>query len=79
MAKPKGSPKVGGRQKGTPNKVNAAVKDAILGAFKKVGGASYLEKVAREDPKTFCTLLGKVVPTEIANAEEGGFIIKIVC
>lgn len=71
--------KTGGRTKGTPNKVNGAVKDAILRAFNRVGGAMYLEKVANEDPKTFCTLLGKVVPTEIANADEGGFIIKIVC
>jgi hypothetical protein len=78
MARPKGSPKLGGRRKGTPNKVNGAVKEAILNAFRKVGGESYLEKIATEDPKTFCTLLGKVVPTEIANADEGGFIIKIV-
>ncbi len=28
----------GGRQKGTPNKVTRAVKDAILSAFEKVGG-----------------------------------------
>lgn len=71
MARPKGSPKLGGRQKGTPNKTSAKVKEAILGAFDKVGGMTYLEKVAREDPKTFCTLLGKVLPTEISGPEGG--------
>lgn len=63
--------KTGGRTKGTPNKTTAQVKEAILRAFEKVGGASYLEKVAQEDPKTFCTLLGRVLPTEISGPEGG--------
>ena len=57
--------KSGGRTKGTPNKATSAVKDAILRAFEKVGGETYLETVAREDPKTFCTLLGKILPQEV--------------
>jgi len=57
----------GGRKKGTPNKLTASVKDAIEKAFKNVGGAKYLEKVANEDPRTFCTLLGKVLPTQITG------------
>lgn len=32
MARPKGSPKLGGRQKGTPNKVTVAMRKAILEA-----------------------------------------------
>jgi hypothetical protein len=69
MARPKGGPKLGGRKKGTPNKTTAAVKEAILKAFDKVGRETYLEKVAREDPKTFCSLLGRVLPTEITGPE----------
>lgn len=68
MARPgrkKGTPKTGGRKKGTPNKMTTEVKTAILAAFDKVGGISYLEKVAKDDPRTFCTLLGRVIPTEI--------------
>lgn len=57
----------GGRQKGTPNKTTAILKDAVLGAFDAVGGQQYLETVARDDPKTFCTLLGKVLPTQITG------------
>jgi hypothetical protein len=71
MARPKGGPKLGGRAKGTPNKTTAQVKEAILRAFETVGGASYLETVAREDPKTFCSLLGRVLPTEISGPEGG--------
>jgi hypothetical protein len=63
--------KTGGRTKGTPNKINAAVKEAIIGAFNKVGGETYLVDVAKTDPRTFCTLLGKVLPTQLTGAEEG--------
>lgn len=57
--------KFGGRKKGTPNKLTTSVKEAIVRAFDEVGGVSYLVKVANEDPKTFCTLLGRVIPTEV--------------
>jgi hypothetical protein len=63
--------KTGGRTKGTPNKVNAAVKEAIVSAFNKVGGEDYLVKVAKTDPRTFCTLLGKVMPTQLTGGGEG--------
>ena len=63
--------KTGGRTKGTPNKVNTAVKEAIIGAFDKLGGESYLVKVAQSDPKTFCMLLGKVMPTQLTAAADG--------
>ena len=59
--------KTGGRQPGTPNKITTAVRDAILNAFQEVGGESYLTSVAKDDPRTFCTLLGKVLPTQISN------------
>lgn len=37
-----GTPKTGGRQKGTPNKVSADVKQMVLEALGKAGGAQYL-------------------------------------
>jgi len=51
-----------GRPLGTPNRVGAIVKEAILAAFDRVGGVAYLEQVARQEPKAFCTLLAKLVP-----------------
>lgn len=56
-----------GRKKGVPNKVTADLKKAILGALHAKGGQEYLEKVAQEDPRTFCTLLGKVLPMTVAG------------
>jgi hypothetical protein len=62
-----------GRPKGVPNKSTKALKDAIMAAFDRVGGVDYLVKVAGEDPKTFCTLLGKVLPMQVTG-EDGGAI-----
>ena len=71
MAFEKGHKKVGGRKKGSTNKLSASVKDAVMKAFDSVGGDAYLQKIAAEDPRTFCTLLGKVLPSQI-SAEISG-------
>lgn len=74
-----GRTKTGGRQKGSLNKTTAAVKEAILRAFDKVGGEDYLVTVAENDPKTFCALLGKVLPAEIkGSASDGVLELRIV-
>ena len=66
MAKGK---KTGGRRKGTPNKINAELKDMILTALNDQpgGGVGYLKLQAVENPGPFMTLLGKVLPTTIAG------------
>ncbi len=62
--------KVGGRVKGTPNKVTATLKEAILlaanGAHED-GMVGYLQEQAKNNPAAFMTLLGKVLPTTLAN------------
>lgn len=67
MAKAKGSPKTGGRQKGSLNKIKLEVKEAIAAAFDEVGGKDYLVALAESDPRTFCTLVGKVVPMAVGG------------
>ena len=57
--------KLSGSRRGTPTKVTQAVEDAVQTAFDEVGGADYLVQVAREDHKTFCALLGRVIPTQV--------------
>lgn len=59
---PKGT-RPGGRQKGTPNKLTVGVKDALRVAFTEAGGVEYLIWVARKDPKVFCALLAKLLPS----------------
>lgn len=58
-----------GRPKGIPNKITLSVREAIENAFQELGGASYLVHVGRNDPRTFCALLSKLLPTKLANAD----------
>ncbi|MCH9027271.1 MAG: hypothetical protein IIA05_09170 [Proteobacteria bacterium] len=65
-----GKGKTGGRVKGTPNKSTVKIKQAILNAFEEVDGEKYLVGVAKSDPRTFCTLLGKVMPAAMKHEIE---------
>lgn len=69
-----GTPKTGGRTKGTPNKTTALLKDAILQAAANAGGpggmVGYLTLQAMENPGPFMSLLGKVLPTQVAGDPE---------
>ena len=58
-----------GRAKGQPNKLTVSIREAIEHAFDELGGASYLVHVGKQDPRTFCALLGKLLPTKLANAD----------
>lgn len=75
MARPKGQPKVGGRKKGTPNKLTAAVKDMVLQALNEAhddGGVAYLKEQAAKNPTAFLTLVGKVIPLQIGGDPNSG-------
>ena len=69
--------KTGGRQKGTPNKLTANVKQAIEKAFDKVGGPEYLARQAEENPVAFMTLLGKVLPTQVTGDPDNPVVTRI--
>lgn len=58
-----------GRSKGTPNALTVSIREAIERAFEKLGGQDYLVHVGRTDPRTFCALLSKLLPTKLANAD----------
>lgn len=59
----------GGSRLGKPNKATVALKEAIENAFTKLGGTDYLVHVGRNDPRTFCALLSRLLPTKLANAD----------
>jgi len=59
--------KFGGRKKGTPNKTTRDMKAAIMEAFERAGGVDYLHALANDEPRTFATLLAKVMPNENIN------------
>ena len=58
-----------GRPKGLPNRQTVAIKEAIERAFEKLGGTDYLVHVGQSDPRTFCALLSRLLPTKLANAD----------
>ena len=75
MAAPKNHAKAGGRQKGVPNKTTTALKEAILAAAEAAGGSKdgmigYLRTIARENSGALVSLLGKVLPLQIAGDPE---------
>jgi hypothetical protein len=81
--RPKGTPKTGGRKKGTPNKISSALKEAILEAAEKAGGedgiVGYLVGQAHANPAAFMSLLGKVLPMTIADTgqnEETKYVVE---
>jgi hypothetical protein len=64
----------GGRKKGAPNKVTTQLKEAILAAAEQAGGdgglVKYLHEQARMNPGHFMTLLGKVLPMQVAGDKD---------
>lgn len=68
----------GGRAKGVPNKVTADLKGMILGALDKAGGETYLQAQADKNPTAFLTLVGKVLPLQVAGHDGKGLVLRIV-
>lgn len=62
MAKPKGSPKIGGRQKGTPNKVTQEFREVITRLLEDNSGnfGVWLSQVAADDPGKALDLVSKL-------------------
>jgi hypothetical protein len=68
--------KTGGRQKGSPNKLTAQLKDMVLQALDDAGGVKYLKQTAIDHPTAFLTLVGKVLPLQVTG--DGGGPIELI-
>ena len=56
-----------------------AAKEAIAKAFELSGGVDYLVQVAKEDPRVFCALLAKIIPTEVkADVNVHGALVDAI-
>lgn len=71
----KGHPKLGGRKKGTPNKITTDLKQAIVNALDRAGGKGggedYFLRSARRQPRAFLGLVGKCIPTQVTGKDGG--------
>jgi hypothetical protein len=76
--------RIGGRQKGTPNKTSGLLKEAIILAAEQQGDAGegglvgYCRFLAREQPKAFAQLMGKVLPLQVQGDLAGKMTLQIV-
>ena len=67
-----------GRKKGVPNKQTTLIKDMIIAALDKSGGADYLARQAEENPGPFMALIGKVLPVQLAGHDGEALKISVV-
>lgn len=67
-----------GRKAGVPNKINADVKEMILGALQAAGGMDYLTEQALANPTAFMALIGKVLPKDVSVDNKGNVTFKII-
>jgi hypothetical protein len=49
----------------------------ILGALDEAGGQEYLARQAEKNPAAFMTLLGKVLPTQLAGTHEQPIVLSV--
>lgn len=70
-----------GRKRGVPNKINADLKEMILGALDqaggKEGGQAYLLRQATENPTAFLSLVGKVLPMTVQGNPDQPLTVTI--
>ena len=70
-----------GRPKGSVNKTTSLLKEAIILAAEKTGDAGvggltgYCQFLAREEPKAFAALLGRVLPLQLEGTGANGEIV----
>lgn len=74
---PKGI-KLGGRKKGTPNKMPTQLKDMILKSLAMVGGEAYLAQQAVDCPGPYMALVGKVLPLQVKAGGDDPVVPTVV-
>lgn len=78
MPRQKGTPKTGGRKKGTPNVSTAAVKAALVTAFDDLGGVPSLVAWGRKNRTEFYRLWAKLLPAELNLTDSTPVQLEIV-
>lgn len=78
MAFKKGRMKTGGRQRGTPNKVTGTFREAVRTVYEGLGGHAAFLAWAKKNPDEFYRLAARLIPTEVAEEDQGGTVTIIV-
>ena len=75
MSEQKGK-RFGGRQKGTPNKTTAKVKEAMELAFEGIGGVPALIEWAEDNQTEFYKLFVKLLPVQVDANVAGSIAVQ---
>ncbi len=77
-----GTPKTGGRQKGTTNKVTSLAKDAIAAAADRLGGVDRLVEWVRANPSNEASfwqhIYTKLLPLQVSGDSEAPLVSKLI-
>lgn len=69
--------RIGGRQKGSLNKITAAFKDAVRTVYEDIGGHAAFATWAREHPTEFYRIAARLIPTEVSMQGEQALTIIV--
>src|SRR5215475_8673140 len=69
--------KVGGRRKGTPNRLTGTFREAVLLAYEIIGGHEAFSKWAAENPTEFYRIAARLIPTEVKCSDGEGLTIIV--
>ena len=72
-----GSPKTGGRPKGSANIITRDLRNMVMTALSEAGGVEYLVKQANERPEVFFRLLAKCLPQTLEKSEEEDVVVRL--
>lgn len=67
--------KVGGRVKGTPNKVSASAKENIVAVFTRLGSTAAMAKWAKDNQTEFYKLYARLLPVELEGQLNGNLTV----
>lgn len=73
-----GKPKTGGRQVGTPNRLTAAFREAVLHVYNGLGGHAAFLQWARENPTEYYKIAARLIPGEMReNGPDNGITVVV--
>ncbi len=76
----KGQVKIGGRKKGTPNKLTVDVKQVAFDIFKELGGMNGAAEFFKKNSVTkaqFYNLFFKMLPSNLKVSQDDNFVFEI--
>ena len=77
-----GTPKTGGRVKGTPNKLGVLARDAIAETGERLGGVDRMVEWVKEDPANervfWSSMYPRLLPVQVEGTGKGGAFTIVV-